>query len=84
LKQHKPWFDKECVGFIDRRKQAKMQWIQDPSLSNVDNLNNVRRDSSRHFTNKKKTYLKTKTEELETNSKINNVRDLYRGINDFK
>ena len=23
-------------------------------------------------------------EELETNSKINNVRDLYRGINDFK
>jgi hypothetical protein len=29
-------------------------------------------------------YLKAKTEELETNSKINNVRDLYRGINDFK
>jgi hypothetical protein len=24
------------------------------------------------------------TEELETNSKINNIRDLYRGINDFK
>ena len=23
-------------------------------------------------------------EELETNSKINNIRDLYRGINDFK
>ena len=23
-------------------------------------------------------------EELETNSKVNNVRDLYRGINDFK
>ena len=27
LKQHKPWFDKECVGFLDRRKQTKMQWI---------------------------------------------------------
>ena len=24
-KQHKPWFDKECVGFLDQRKQAKMQ-----------------------------------------------------------
>ena len=31
LKQHKPWFDKECVGFLDHSKQAKMQWIQDPS-----------------------------------------------------
>jgi hypothetical protein len=31
LKQHKPWFGKECVGFLDQRKQAKMQWIQDPS-----------------------------------------------------
>jgi len=53
-KQHKPWFDTECLDFLDQRKQAKMQWIQDPSRSNVDNLNNVRRDASRHFRNKKK------------------------------
>jgi len=84
LTQHKPWFDKKCVGFLDQRKQAKMQWIQDPSRSTVDNLNNVRRDASRYFKNKKKAYLKAKIEELETNSKINNVRYLYRGINDFK
>jgi len=25
LKQHKPWFDKECLGFLDQRKQANMQ-----------------------------------------------------------
>ena len=31
LKRHKPWFDKECLGFLDQRKQAKMQWIQYPS-----------------------------------------------------
>jgi hypothetical protein len=31
LKPHKPWFDEGCVGFLDQRKQAKMQWIQDPS-----------------------------------------------------
>jgi hypothetical protein len=36
------------------------------------------------FRNKKKAYLKAKIEELETNSKINNIRDLYRVINDFK
>jgi BMFP domain-containing protein YqiC len=40
----------------------------------------VRRDVSRHFRNKNEAYLKAKIEELETNSKINNVRDLYRGI----
>jgi len=61
-----------------------MQWIQDPSRSSVDNLNNVRRDASRHFRNKKKAYLKTNIEEPETSTKLNNVRDLYRGINDFK
>ena len=61
-----------------------MQWIQDPSRSNVYNLNNVRHDASRHFRNKKKANLKAKIEELETNSKIKNIRNLYRGINDFK
>jgi len=61
-----------------------VQWIHDPSQSNVDNLNNVRRDASRHFRNKKKAYLKAEIEELETNSKIKNIRDLYRGIYDFK
>jgi len=39
LKLYKPWFDEECLGFLDQRKQAKMQWIQDPSQNNVDNLN---------------------------------------------
>ena len=61
-----------------------MQWIQDPSQSNVHNLNNVRRDANRHFRNKKKACLRAKIEELETNSKINNIRDLYRGINDIR
>jgi hypothetical protein len=31
MKQHKPWFDEECLGILDQKKQAKMQWIQDPS-----------------------------------------------------
>jgi len=26
-KQNKPWFDEECLGFLDQRKWAKMQWI---------------------------------------------------------
>jgi len=43
-----------------------MKWLQDPSQRNVDNLNNVRRDASRHFRNEKKAYLKGKIDELET------------------
>jgi len=42
--------------------QAKMKWEQDPNQSNVDNLNNVRHEASRHFRNKKKEYLKSKIE----------------------
>ena len=53
LRQHKPWFDEECLGSLDQTKQAKLQWVQDPSQSNVDNLNNVRCEASRHFRNKK-------------------------------
>ena len=54
--------------------------------SNVNNLNNVRCEATVYFRNKKKIYLKAKIEELETNSKIKNIRNLYsyRGINDFK
>jgi hypothetical protein len=51
---------------------------------NEDNLNNIRRETSRHFRNKKKEYLKNKINELESNSKNKNIRDLYRGINEFK
>ena len=39
---------------------------QDPSQSNVNNLNNVRCEARVHFRNKKLVYLKAKIEELES------------------
>jgi len=69
---------------LDQRKRAKIQWVQDPSQSNVDNLNKIRREVSRNFRNKKKAYLRAKIEEIETNNKIQNIRDLDGGISDFK
>jgi hypothetical protein len=51
---------------------------------NEDNLSNVRREASRHFRNNKREYLKDKLNELKSNSKNKNIRDLYRGINEFK
>ena len=73
MKQYKPWFDEERLHFLDQRKQAKLQWVQDRSQSNVDNMNNVRCEASRHFRNKKKEYVKAKIEELETNINIKKI-----------
>jgi hypothetical protein len=61
-----------------------MQWLQDPNQNNVDNLSNVRRETSRHFRYKKTEYLKAIIKEIETDSKITNFRHLSRGISDFK
>jgi hypothetical protein len=47
-------------------------------------LRNVRREASRHFRNNKREYLKDKITEIELNSKNKNIRDLYRGITEFK
>jgi len=51
----------KSLGFLDQRNQTKMQWLQDPNHSNVYNLNNVRREASRHFM-KKQEYQKAKIE----------------------
>jgi hypothetical protein len=61
-----------------------LQWLQDPSEINGDNLNNVRLEASRHFRNKKSEYLKDKINYLARNSKSKNTKDLYRGISEFK
>jgi hypothetical protein len=52
LQQHKPWFDDECSKLIHRRKQAKLQLLQNLSQVNGDNMDNVRREASRTFRTK--------------------------------
>jgi hypothetical protein len=76
LKKHKPWFDEACSKLVDQTKHAKFQWLQDPSEINGDYLKIVRCEASRYFRNKKREYLKDEINELATNSKIKNIRDL--------
>jgi hypothetical protein len=83
-KDHRQWFDKECSKLVNRRKQAKLQWLQDPSEGKEYNLSNVRREACRHFRKKILEYLQEKINELESNSKNKNIRDLYKGINKFR
>jgi hypothetical protein len=82
-KNHKLLFDVECSKWVERRKQAKLQWLQDPNEVNEDSLSNVRQEDSRHFRNKKREYLKDKINELGLNSKDKNIRDLCKRINEF-
>jgi hypothetical protein len=58
--------------------------LQYPRKVSEDNLSNIRQEPSRHFRNKKMEYLKQKINKPESNSKNKNIRDLYRGINEFK
>ncbi|KAJ4437757.1 hypothetical protein ANN_13695 [Periplaneta americana] len=81
-KKKKPWFDEDCSIVVDRRKQAKLKFLQDPIKENRDNYFNERREASRTLRNKKRDYLKEELNEVETNSKKKkkNIRDLYKGI----
>jgi hypothetical protein len=65
LKQHKPWFDEESLRFLDQRKPAKLQWVQDANQSNVDNLNNVILEACKYFRHKEKEYRIAKIDGLE-------------------
>jgi uncharacterized protein YaaR (DUF327 family) len=84
LKKHKPWFEEGCAKLLDQRTEAKLQWLQDSSKTNGDNLNNARHETSIYFRNKKREYLKDQINELTTNSKNKNIRYLYRERNEFK
>jgi hypothetical protein len=50
--------------------------LQNPNQINGNNLKNLRSETSRKFRNKKRGYLKGKINELETNNKNKNIRDL--------
>jgi hypothetical protein len=47
-------------------------------------LDHVIREGNRYFLNKNREYMKDKIRELETNSKNKNIKDLYRGTDEFK
>ena len=74
---------KNVHDFYIKRSRLKYSGQQDPNHSNVDNLNNGRREASRHFRGKKKEKLKIKIDELETNSKNKNIIEFYRGISEI-
>jgi hypothetical protein len=47
-------------------------------------MNNIRREASRHFRNKKREYLKEKINELATHSMKKNYREIHKEMREFK
>ncbi|KAJ4438663.1 hypothetical protein ANN_14610 [Periplaneta americana] len=64
-KKKKPWFDEDCCMVVERRKQAKLTFLQDPVEEKRDNYFDERREASRTLRNKKRGYLKEKLNEAE-------------------
>jgi hypothetical protein len=69
---------------VDQREYSKLQWFQDPSEVNEDDLSNVWWEGSRHFRNKKREYLKDRINDLESSNKNKSITALYKGIREFK
>jgi hypothetical protein len=51
LKKPNAWFNEECSKLLVQRREAKLQWVRDPSDINGYDLNNVRIEDSRYFRN---------------------------------
>jgi hypothetical protein len=79
-KKHKPWFSEGCLKLLDQRKQAKFQLLQDPSEVNGGSVNNRPACISRV----ERGTMWKQINGLAANNKNTNVRDPYRGINEFK
>jgi hypothetical protein len=60
MKHDKQWFDAKCSKLLEQSLQAKLQWLQNPSQTTGDNVNNAGRETSRTFRYKKREYLKDK------------------------
>jgi hypothetical protein len=71
------------LRIIRQKETSQAAVVTGPKQNKWGNLNNIRREVSRHFSNKKREYLKDKINELTMNSKNENIRDLYRRINKF-
>ena len=57
--------DDDCSNVVERRKQAKLKFLQDPTQLNMDNYHTERREINRTLRNKKRDYLKGKLSEID-------------------
>lgn len=78
----KPWFDEECELWFEKRKKAKLDSLRNESdRTAVDTYLTVRKQAAAIYRGKKHEHQKGEIRKIETNSKENNPREMYKGIN---
>ena len=82
--KNKPWFDEDCVKIAKVRNEARIAWLTKNTDETRNQFINIRQAAHNMFKNKKRQYLKRKIEEINENCQNNNVRDMYKGINNFR
>jgi hypothetical protein len=75
--RNKPWFDQECSELANKRKQAKLLWLQNPNDQTAKDFANIVQDTCRTFKKKKCDCMKAKVNKLEENSKDKNIQEMY-------
>ena len=68
----------------NKRKKAKLLWLQNPNDLPTEYFTNIRRHTYRAFRKKKKDYKKVEVNMLAENSKNKNIREMYKEINELK
>jgi hypothetical protein len=72
------------LKIVKTKETSQLQSLHDPGKINGDYVKSISRGASKHFRIRKREYQKGKINELATNSKNENMRDLYRGRNELK
>ena len=63
----------ECSELANKRKQAKLLWLQNPNDQIAEDLTDIRCDTCRTFKKRKHDYMKAKVNKLEEISKNKSI-----------
>lgn len=81
----KPWFNDVCEDVLNRRKEARTQWLYDQHNRRKEIMYKERQEStSRVFRNKKRKYTQKLLEEAEADAKMNRTKQLYQKVNSIR
>lgn len=80
-KMKKPWFNSSCEEALNRRKETRLQWINDPSnLEKEITYKECQKETNNIYRFKKRKYTKDILQDAETNHRDNKSRELYHNI----
>ena len=81
---NEPWFDQECSGLANKRKQTRLLWLKNPSDQTAEDLTNIRCENLRPFKKNKLDYMEAKVDKLEETVRTKNIWEMYKSTNEFK